>query len=181
MPPKLAHLAPPVAPVAPVALSATPQSPTEDTPMPEAPVINAKFHAEFKSQANILKPDVYWGDRKKLEAFLVQNQNYFRFNDNLFDTGDSYVVYAATFLRGSAQEWIQPYLADYYKFEDQNGSIDMTKAIFVNWESFTKEITKVFGDVDEKRNAEAQLHRIRQTENVVEYSNRFQRLSLRAG
>jgi hypothetical protein len=49
-----------------------------------------------------LKVDLYYRDRNKLSAFLIQLKLIFKLNPTKFDTGSSKVIYAAIHLKGSA-------------------------------------------------------------------------------
>ena len=62
------------------------------------------------SRAN--KPDVYYGDRNKLEAWLLQVDRYFHLEGDRIEDSDK-VVLATSYLRGDAEKWANPILRRY--------------------------------------------------------------------
>jgi len=73
--------------------------------------------AEAKDGIKIAKPDLYYGDRDKLEEWLVQMQLYFSFNRDAIRQGKQ-PLFAMTYMRGRAQRWSAPFLKRY--MEDPN-------------------------------------------------------------
>ena len=72
------------------------------------------------------------------------------------------------YLRGGAFEWFEPFVTDYVENTEDDREAD-TVAIFNSWEAFKERIKMVYGDVDETRTAERQIHRLRQTSSVNKY------------
>src|SRR3954465_4237725 len=58
-------------------------------------------------------PDTYSGGKDKLKPFLAQTELYTNFNRDLFVTEADKVLYTASYLRGAAANWFQPYQANY--------------------------------------------------------------------
>jgi hypothetical protein len=52
--------------------------------------------------AVVKAPDLYYGDRSKLDSFLISMDIYILFNQHLFGTETAKVVYAISYLRGIA-------------------------------------------------------------------------------
>jgi hypothetical protein len=72
----------------------------------------ATLHGGTSSQFKVAPPDLYYGDRKKLREFLNQVQLNFMFHPAAVNTPVKKVMYAATFLRGAAFDWFEPYMKD---------------------------------------------------------------------
>jgi hypothetical protein len=60
-------------------------------------------------------PDSFQEEQTKLRAFVSQCETYFRFNQASFMTNENKVVFASTYLRGSAYDWFEPTLTDFLK------------------------------------------------------------------
>ncbi|KAL2004485.1 hypothetical protein VTN00DRAFT_3487 [Thermoascus crustaceus] len=67
---------------------------------------------EINSKTKIAKPDLYYGDRPKLQTFISQLELYFFFNPHEFPNEERKVMFAATYLRSMAAKWFDPYLKD---------------------------------------------------------------------
>ena len=90
----------------------------------------------------------------------------------------SKILYAALYLRGAAAEWFAGYLEDYLdNMNTPDNQADETKLIFASFESFTKAITRIYGDPDQYKRAVTSIQRLRQTGSVQEYTSSFYALS----
>jgi len=123
-------------------------------------------------------PDTFSGERSKLKAFLVQLELYMRFNQATLRNEADKILFASTYLRGGAFEWFEPFVTDYVENDEDDREAD-TVAIFDSWEAFKERIKMVYGDVDETRTAERQLHRLRQTSSANKYVAEFQQTASR--
>ncbi|ELR09840.1 hypothetical protein GMDG_08706, partial [Pseudogymnoascus destructans 20631-21] len=144
--------------------------------MPDAPTIN-----ELKETLRVKLPDTYSGNRKELEVFLLQVELYQHFNDEKFPTQESYALWTASYLRGEALRWVEPFLKDYFKYESTNGSMATTQGMFGGWKGFCKEIRRMFGDIDEIKTAEDHLYALKQTGSTLTYATEFQRYGNQTG
>jgi hypothetical protein len=121
-------------------------------------------------------PDKYSGNRKELDTFLLQLGMYFRFNADKFETNDAKSLWAASYLRGEAAKWIEPFLADYFENSNRPQQImATTQDIFGSFEGFRKEIKRVFGDIDAVKTAERRMFALKQTGSAINYSTEFRR------
>src|SRR4051812_10635046 len=72
----------------------------------------------FKSK--IAQPDLYYGERDKLEDWLLQVDLYFHFmKDEVEDKNK--VTMGATYMRGKAAKWIKPNLKKYLAGDNTEG------------------------------------------------------------
>lgn len=86
--------------------------------------------AELRETLRVKLPDTYSGNRKELEVFLLQVELYTHFNDDKFPTDESYALWTASYLRGEALRWVEPFLKDYFQYEDECGQMAATKTMF---------------------------------------------------
>ena len=121
------------------------------------------------------KPDFYHGDRNKLEDWLLQLTLYFRFSGKDTPEEDR-VPLAATYLRGSAEQWIKPYLIKYLDEENQEG--DEVDQLFSDLDEFKKQIRQVFGAAGEISAAIRMVQTLRQTRSAAEYAATFRQYSI---
>jgi len=134
----------------------------------------------------VAAPDLFHGDRTKLRAYLAQCVMYIFFNKIKFGTETKQVLWAMSFMRGSAFSWAEPMLSDYSTNTNTQGSImtnmaEKTKQVFRTWKGFVDEATAVFGDMDERRTAARELQSLRQNGSVMTYTANFQRHAMRLG
>ena len=106
---------------------------------------------EYKNIPKIAQPDLYHGDRAKLRAFLTQVKLYTGFNGHQFPTKTDKVLWASSFLRGSAFNWIETFLNDYITNRTSQGKCstamsEESQKIFMKFEGFEDRINRVFGD-----------------------------------
>ena len=115
------------------------------------------------------KPDEYFGERSKLEDWIVQLELYF-----LFDQGvkaDQKTAFAATFMRGRAGRWIKPGLKSFLENREDE------EEIFGKFATFKEHIRRTFGISNEKMVAERTVQHLTQTTSTAEYTAKFQEYS----
>ncbi|APA15655.1 hypothetical protein sscle_15g104250 [Sclerotinia sclerotiorum 1980 UF-70] len=121
-------------------------------------------------------PDRFTGNRQELETFLLQLEIYFQFNQDKFNHDADKSVWAASYLRGEAAKWVQPYLKDYFtNLSEPKKRMYPTQTIFGRFEGFKKEIRRVFGNINELRDAESKIYGLKQTGSAVKYAVEFRR------
>jgi len=72
--------------------------------------IEASPNQDPAQQTKVAKPDLFYRERKKLQMFISQLELYFFFNTPDFPDEDRKVMFAATYLQGTAAQWFEPYL-----------------------------------------------------------------------
>jgi hypothetical protein len=126
----------------------------------------------MKSDAGKLcEPEPFTGkDPKKLKAFILQCQLYFRNPD--FNSDSKKVTFALSYLRDVAQEWFEA---------GNSGLTDEPPEWSNNWETFLDELCTNFGPYNETGDAKHELTNLRMRDNqlVSDYLVRFSRLALR--
>ena len=114
------------------------------------------------------KPDLYYGDRNKLNNWLLQFSLYFRYTDDVDD--DDQVVFAATFMRGKTLSWIN---TDLQKYLDGEANTE-TKRWIEDFSLFKERIKRTFGPANEEATAQSVIQRLLQTKSAADYTVTFQ-------
>ena len=60
------------------------------------------------SQVKVAQPDLYYGDREKLDDWIMQLKLYLTFKETTIGKPEK-VIFAISYLRGRAQKWVAPY------------------------------------------------------------------------
>ena len=116
------------------------------------------------------KPDTYHGDRKKLDAWLLQVDRYFHLAGDKIEDSDKTVL-ATTYLRGDAEKWANPIIRRYM----DNSVEDADNAELVeNWDAFKKKMQENFSPIKESMIAEQRIQTLRQTLSAADYTTQFQ-------
>ena len=84
------------------------------------------------------------------------------------------IIYAATYLRGAAHDWFEPYMKDQLENGDQVRP--ETIQIFQSFENFKVKINQVYRDTDTKKEAEQELLRLQQKSLASKYASDFHQL-----
>lgn len=121
-------------------------------------------------EAGMTSPEFFDGDRTKLVGFLGQLSLIFDLQPSQYALESTKVKYAALFLRGTAQRWLQPYLLASPQPE-----------ILRNFALFSKELRQNFGDPDEIATAERNLIGLEQTGTAAAYVSEFKHLAIILG
>jgi hypothetical protein len=118
--------------------------------------------------------DTFNGNRSKLKAHLAQIDLYIGFNLEKFKSEVDKVMWAVSFLRGSAFDWIEFFLNDYVDNPSDDDREPETLAIFGSYAEYKKRINRVFGDIDAMRSAERHIQALRQYKSATAYAAEFQ-------
>ena len=99
---------------------------------------------EEKGSASIAKPEMFDGDRTKVNSFLLDVMMNFDFKPKNFPTEKSRIVYTLSYMKkGSAKQWAETYGSNKYK--EQLGKTGAAKeAVWGTCENFFDEVTKAF-------------------------------------
>jgi hypothetical protein len=68
--------------------------------------------------------DLYYKDRSKLDSFLISIDIYILFNQYLFGTEAAKVIYAVSYLRGIAFNWVKTYIEDFMAYKNNNKQVN---------------------------------------------------------
>jgi len=125
-----------------------------------------------RDDSKVQKPDLYYGDREKLEDWFHQIQMYFLFTPV---AKEKKTLFATTFLRGRAQHWIKPYL---HKFLEDGPVDGDTNGLFADFNTLKENMRLVFGVTNDKETAIRVIQHLRQKTSAAEYAVKFQEYAL---
>jgi len=131
-------------------------------------------------RTKVAKPDLFYGERKKLQMFISQLELYFFFNAPDFPDEDRKVMFAATYLRGTAAQWFEPYLRDRMQKAPEERRPE-TNEVFNRFPTFVAKMKQNFGDLNEVRKATHTVMTIRQRTSVAAYTTEFQQAAAYLG
>jgi len=119
------------------------------------------------------KPDLYHGDRNKLEAWILQVDRYFHLEGDKIDDKDK-VVLATTYFRGDAEKWANPIIRRYMDPSDEDqDNIDLVS----EWDTFKTKLRQVFSPFKESVVAEQKIQKLKQIRSAADYTTEFQQYS----
>jgi hypothetical protein len=116
-------------------------------------------------EPNIKDPDVFTGNRTDLENFILQLRLAILGKPSQFRDDTSKVLYAASYMRDSAQNWVKPLL-----------HTNPLPEVITNFEKFINALQTVFGDPDEAMAAQRKMSSLKQTNSAAAYASEFMRL-----
>ena len=120
----------------------------------------------------IAQPDLYYGERDKLESWLTQISLYLAFmGDKIPPT--KHATFAITYLRGRAQKWVEPFLKKYMEEPDEPENAEI-KQWMESAARFRVEIRRMFGPSNEVNAATRIIQHLTQKKSASEYSTQFQ-------
>jgi hypothetical protein len=75
--------------------------------------------------AVVKAPDLYYRNRSKLDSFLISIDIYILFNQYLFGTEAAKVVYAISYLKGIAFNWVKTYIKDFMTHKNNDRQVNI--------------------------------------------------------
>ena len=106
----------------------------------------------------------------------MQARAYLKFTDWAVD---KQVLYLTSCLRGGPAKWIEPHLKDYL---DNPRSADWkpkTRELFHSLSNFWGELNKLYRGIDQQKEAERQIHALKQKGSVIGYTAEFEQIRAR--
>lgn len=129
------------------------------------------------SKPKIATPEKFDGSHSDLWTFLTSVELFCEYHET--PTDQEKILVTSTYMKGKAARWMQPYVKDFLKDAQAKGTKDETKELFDSWDNFKKELGRIFGEIDEKKQAERAITRLRQTKSVSSYTAEFKQLQAR--
>jgi hypothetical protein len=122
---------------------------------------------ERTSEPKVASPEFFSGSRQGLTSFFTQVNMVIGLQPSRYPTEKTKVLYAGSFLRGTALLWFQPYV-----------SKTPEDPIMNDFELFCKKLKELFGDPNERATAERNLYALKQKGSATSYLADFQRYSV---
>ena len=122
----------------------------------------------------VKKSDVFNENKSKLRVFLTQTELYIDFNVNKFNENQKKILWASTYFKNKAFDWIDIYVRNFIDhkndLENRETNID---TMFAFWNNFKTELNRMYEDIDAIQTAKRKLNNLRQTKSVTNYAAKF--------
>jgi len=132
-----------------------------------------------KESVKLNSPTPYDGTPGQLQPYLTQVRAYQRFNRMDSQANGKRIMHAASFLKGRALAWFEPYLTDFVNAEEFEKCKQETQEMFSKYENYENALRALFQDPDEERQAERELSKLRQKGPASAYAAEFRRICAR--
>ncbi len=119
--------------------------------------------------------NLYYEDKDKLDAFLIQVNIYVRAHKKLSSPYDK-ILFAFLYFKEDIFKWFKSLIKNHLKnkSEDQEDEINR---VFENFSNFEQAIQRMYEDIDAKWVIERQLYDIKQSESTFKYIVAFQSIA----
>ena len=108
-------------------------------------------------KAKLIKPNLYYGERNKLNSQLLQLEFYFSLiNESIKDKEK--VIFAVSYIRGRALNWISTDIIRYIDDDNPNNNI---KEQIEDFGKFKKRVRIIFGPANKKALAKSIIQILR--------------------
>lgn len=118
-------------------------------------------------EPKVANPEFFSGARAALTSFLVQLNMVISLQPTRFGTERTKVMFAGSYLRGTALLWFQPYVGQ-----------EPADPIMDSFQLFCNKLKELFGDPDEESTAERNLYSLKQRGSATSYLADFRRYSV---
>ncbi len=119
--------------------------------------------------------NLYYEDKDKLDAFLIQVNIYVRAHKKLSSLYDK-ILFAFLYFKKDIFKWFKSLIKNHLKnkSEDQEDEINR---VFENFSNFEQAIQRMYEDINAKWVIERQLYDIKQSESTFKYIVAFQSIA----
>jgi len=118
-------------------------------------------------------PALFSGERQELEVYLTRCEHIFLTQPGKFPSEKSKVLYASTFLDGTAYSWFIPLLHQYSAATVcMDGTIPIPPE-FTAWKTYRDSLTALYGDPDLAKTKTREINALKQTTSVAAYVAEF--------
>ncbi len=120
-----------------------------------------------KSAIKISTLNLYYEDRNKLDAFLIQVNIYVRAHKKLSSSHDK-ILFAFSYFKEDVFKWFKSLIKNHLKnkSEDQEDEINR---VFEDFSNFEQTIRRMYEDINVKRIIKWQLYDIKQSKSAFKY------------
>lgn len=120
-------------------------------------------------------PEIFRGDRTKFRTFRLQCQARLKYAT---EARSKQVLWIGSFLRDGPAAWLEPHQEDFL-FKPVEEQKEMTKLLFANPIKVFEELEKLYGGSGQVKEAERQMHALKQQTFVAAYTTDFRQISAR--
>jgi hypothetical protein len=133
-------------------------------------------------QPKLRVPDTFGGKREELKRFLMQCDLYMEIREKDFESKTDKVLFTSALLRGTAADWVEPYIRDQLDSVTAAARRPETITMFADYAVFKQKMINMFGDPGEDRHTACKLNDLRQGQGLlVAYASKFQQLQVKTG
>jgi hypothetical protein len=133
-------------------------------------------------QPKLRVPDTFNRKHEKLKRFLIQYNLYIEIQEKDFESKTDKVLFTSALLRGTAADWVEPYIRDQLDSPTAAGCRQETRTIFADYTAFKQIIVNMFGNPSKDRRTARELNDLRQGQgSLVAYTSKFQQLQVKTG
>jgi hypothetical protein len=127
-------------------------------------------------------PMEFTGRRDQIKSFRLQCKLYWEMNPDKFNNNArGKLLFAMSYLRGKALEWIQPHMEDYVDNSDPRELNDNTRAVLGSVDLFFAAIKETFDVGNDTLEADRDLRMLRQRTSAATYRAEFSILAAKVG
>ena len=127
-------------------------------------------------------PTEFTGRRDQIKSFRLQCKLYWEMNPDKFNNNArGKLLFAMSYLRGKALEWIQPHMEDYVDNSNPGDLNDSTRAVLGSVDLFFTAIKETFDVGNDTLEADRDLRALRQRVSAATYHAEFSILAAKVG
>jgi hypothetical protein len=128
-------------------------------------------------QPKLRVPDIFNRKHEELKRFLIQYNLYIEIQEKDFESKTDKVLFTSSLLRGSAADWVEPYIRDQLDSATAAARRQETVTMFADYTVFKQIIVNIFSNPGKDRRTARELNDLRQGQgSLVAYASKFQQL-----
>ena len=132
--------------------------------------------------AKVNPPAEFTGRRDQIKSFRLQCKLYWEMNPEKFEkNARGKLLFAMSYLRGKALEWIQPHMEDYIDHTNPADLKDSTIDVLGSVDKFFDNIKETFDVGNDTLEADRDLRMLRQRTSAAAYRAEFSILAAKVG
>ena len=128
-----------------------------------------------KSAIKISTSNLYYENRDKLDAFLIQVNVYVRAHKKLSSSHDK-ILFAFSYFKEDVFKWFKSLIKNHLKNKSEDQE-DKIKKVFKDFFNFEQAIQRMYEDINAKWIVKQQLYDIKQSESAFKYIAAFQSIA----
>jgi len=142
-------------------------------------IISADITAfsDSKLLIKISTSNLYYEDKDKLDAFLIQVNVYVRAHKKLSSSHDK-ILFAFSYFKEDVFKWFKSLIKNHLKNKSEDREDEINR-VFEDFSNFEQAIRRMYEDIDAKRIVERQLYDIKQSESAFKYITAFQSIAVK--
>ena len=108
-------------------------------------------------EIKVTKSEFFEDERKKLQEWLAQMNIFMSFQKNHIRIKKDKILLAASFLKDKVFNWFESYIRAQFHLRENNENDKNSAEMFAAYLTFMKKIMMMYGQMNEKAEAERQL------------------------